>query len=159
MLRCIQGREGASRISQEEPTEVADMVPRNMAPPGGSFRWFRRWPMIVPASCVEVAVRFGLPGKASHSLRNIQHCFKELLRDAGIKYPGFTHRMDFLLVHPKNTERYANQEELRVRQADGVANDHLWKKPPHLNRRETLQKAARQGDGPWNERPSMPPTR
>ena len=28
------------RISLEEPTEVADMVPRNMAPPGGSFRWF-----------------------------------------------------------------------------------------------------------------------
>jgi len=106
------------RISQEEPTEVADMVPRNMAPPGGSFRWFRRWPTIVAASCVEVAVRFGLPGKASHFLRNIQHCFKELLRDAGIKYLGFTHRMDFLLVDiPSPKKRGETCQSRRVESA------------------------------------------
>jgi hypothetical protein len=75
---------------------------------------------------------------------------------------GTAYRMDtsirWTLLHP-DPESLSNQQELRVRQADGVANDHLCKKPPHLNRREALQKAARQGDGPWNGRPSMAPTR
>jgi hypothetical protein len=35
--------------------------------------------------CIEIADRFGLPGKASQFLRTIQHCFKELMRFTTIK--------------------------------------------------------------------------
>jgi hypothetical protein len=115
----VRSRSGESveRISQEEPTEVADMVPRNMAPLGGLVRWLRRWPTIVAASCVGVADRFGLPGKASHFLRNIQHCFKELLRDAGIKHLGITHRLDFLLVDIPSSKRGDTCHSARVESA------------------------------------------
>src|SRR5258708_2460188 len=72
-------RESVERISQEKPTKVGvNTVPRNMVAPAGWFRWFHRWPAPLAGLCVEVADR--LPGKASQFLRNIQHCFNELLR-------------------------------------------------------------------------------
>jgi hypothetical protein len=43
----------------------------------------------MPASCIEIADRFGLPCKVSQFLRIIQHCFKELMRVTRIKHrPG-----------------------------------------------------------------------
>jgi hypothetical protein len=43
-------------------------------------RRFRSWPTTIAASSVKAADRFGLPGKLSQFLKNIQERFKEWLR-------------------------------------------------------------------------------
>src|ERR1700681_4506855 len=79
----------------------------------------------VGAPCAEVRDRF--PGKTTQFLRNIQDCFKELLRVARIECrPGMAYRVDILhLAGFASSEPgdSSHQKELRVHQADGGANE------------------------------------
>jgi hypothetical protein len=54
-------------------------MPRNMVPLNGWFRWVRRWPRAVAASCVEIAA-LDFRARSLNFLRIIQNCFKELRR-------------------------------------------------------------------------------
>src|SRR5260221_4282821 len=89
---------------------------------------FRRWPTAVAARALRSPTAFrAFPGKASQFLRNTQHCFKEWMRVARIEYrSGMAYRMEiFHLLDLPSLEpgEFSHQEELRVRQADGVTND------------------------------------
>jgi hypothetical protein len=89
---------------------------------------FRRWPAAVAARALWTPTAFrAFPGKASQFLRNTQHCFKEWIRVARIEHrSGMAYRMEIfhlLDLRSLELESFPNQEELRVRQADGVAND------------------------------------
>jgi hypothetical protein len=77
--------------------------------------------------CTSVGVADCFLGKASQLLRNIQDCFKELLRGATIEsHPGAAYRMEIFLSvgipSPQPEEGFPNQEEVvslhdRIRRA------------------------------------------